>query len=44
VNEDSYKKREEHKVADNHEWQIGYGTFAELCEWEATHGEQKDIG
>jgi hypothetical protein len=44
VDEDRYEDREEHKVADDHEWQIGDRTLAEVGEGDAAHRKQKEIG
>ena len=39
VDEDRYEERKEYDVADNHEWQIGDGAFAEVGERDATYGK-----
>jgi len=39
VDEDRYEERKEHDVADDYEWQIGDGAFAEVGKGDAAHGK-----
>ncbi len=39
VDENRYEERKEHDVADDDEWQIGDGAFAEVGKGDAAHGK-----
>ena len=44
MNEDRDEERKKDNIADNHEWKIGDGAFANVGEGDASHREQKDVG
>jgi hypothetical protein len=39
INEDLYEDRKEDDIADNHEWEIGNGAFADVGEGDTPHRE-----